>query len=37
MKSQETNELTSPSQIENMITYAELLDYISKLKEHIKR
>ena len=36
MKSQETNELTSPSQIENMITYAELVDYISKLKQHIR-
>ncbi len=31
-ESQKSNQLTSPSQIENMITYGELLDYISKLK-----
>ena len=31
-ESQKSNELTSPSQIENMITYSELLDYIKKLR-----
>lgn len=36
MKSQKTNELTSQSQIDNMITYGELLDYITKLKTTIK-
>ena len=34
--SQKSNELTSESQIENMITYGELLDYISKLRTTIK-
>jgi len=35
-QSQKSNELTSPSQIENMITYSELLDYIKKLRTDIK-
>ena len=35
MNSQKSNELTSESQIENMITYSELLDYINKLKQNI--
>ena len=34
-QSQKSNELTSESQIENMITYSELLDYIKKLKQKI--
>lgn len=36
-ESQKSNELTSESQIENMITYGELLDYISKLKQKISQ
>tara|TARA_R100001015_G_C4618246_1_gene174704 strand:- start:488 stop:1492 length:1005 start_codon:yes stop_codon:yes gene_type:complete len=32
-ESQKSNQLTSPSQIENMITYAELLDYINQLNK----
>jgi len=36
INSQKSNELTSESQIENMITYGELLDYITKLRSTIK-
>ena len=36
-ESQKSNELTSESQIENMITYGELLDYISKLKKETQK
>ena len=32
-ESQKSNQLTSPSQIENMITYSELLDYINQLNK----
>lgn len=35
MKSQETNELTSESQIKNMITFSELVDFKSQLKYRI--